>query len=67
MRPLTDLETAEVHLLNARLDAQRRFASGEFTREELDLIEREAARALGTLRLLGVVLLPTQAPVREGV
>lgn len=62
----TDAALAEEHLLNARLDAQRRWMAGDLTGEELDAIEREVATALRSVRLLAWALLPTRGTAREG-
>lgn len=57
-RAPTDLETAEVHLLNAKLHAARRYALGEMTRAQYDDALAHIGAALASVRLLAVATEP---------
>ena len=64
--PLSDLEQAEMHLLNAHLTAKRRCMRDELTREDFVLLDREFKAALARVRLLILALPPLQLHPREG-
>lgn len=55
---MTDLESAEVYLLNADLKAKRRVVAGELTREEYEGLRRHFDAALAHVRLLTVAINP---------
>lgn len=57
-RAPTDLETAEVHLLNAKLRAARLCSTGEMTRAQYNDALAHIGAALASVRLLAVATEP---------